>query len=176
MIESMNYEQFLVEINEKLCFADWHRRYYARCARIYHRIDYWMRCVLGILALTGAVMAGVPELRLLGACIAGGCAFIMANIIPIFNWDDTVDGFKAEEEEWTRIFKGYEDVISFAKISDRSEILVQEYQRVKEMQRSAALNARRLPEHRKLLDECDKETRGYYNLPDDPYKTTESKG
>jgi hypothetical protein len=104
---------------EKLCFADWHRRYYARRARKYHRIDYWMRCFIGVFALAGVVMAGVAELRMIGAFLAGGCAFIMANLLPIFKWDVIVAGFKEEEEAWTRIFKGYEEVVSFTEISDR---------------------------------------------------------
>ena len=161
MIENMNQEKFIVQAKDKRCFADWHSRYYAKQARKYHRIDYWMKSIIGVLALAGAIMTGFPEWRLAGAFLAAACAIIISNILPNFKWDDTVSGFKAEEEEWTRIFKGYEAVVSFTEISDRGEILLQEYQRIVEMQNSAALNSRWLPKDQKVWDECDKETRDY---------------
>jgi len=171
MIASMNQEKFLVNAKEKLCFSDWHKRYYARQARKYNRADYWMKAIIGVLALVGAIMTGFPDWRMPGAFLAAACAIVVSNLLPRFKWDETVSGFKEEEEEWMRIFKGYEDVISFTEISDRGEILLQEYQRIVEMQKAAALNSRRLPHNQKVWDECDKETRAYYNLPDDPYKT-----
>jgi hypothetical protein len=176
MIESMNQEKFLVEVKEKRCFSDWHRRYYARQARKYHRIDYWLKSIIGVLALIGAIMTGFSDWRMFGAFLAATCAIIISNVLPRFKWDDIVSGFKEEEEEWMRIFKGYEDVISFTEISDRGEILLQEYQRIVESQKASALNSRKLPSNQKVWDECDKEIRDYYNLPQDPYKTIENKG
>ena len=159
----MNPEKFVVELKELRCVSDWHRRYYAEQARRYNRIDYWVRSLLGVAALIGAVMSGIPESRILGAILAGGCAFIMANILPIFKWEARVSGFNEAENEWMRIFKGYEDVLSFYEISDRGEILVQEFQRVKEMQKAAAFSDKRLPVNERLLRQKEQETRDYYS-------------
>ena len=171
MMNIMNSEKFLGELKEKICFADWHKRYYQNRARKYHRIDYWLKAGLGVGALAAAVISGFSAWRTTGALIAGGCAFIMANLLPILKWDDIVSGFKAEEAEWIRIFKGYEGILSYYEISNRDEILVQEIQRVKEMQNATALHSRWLPHNKKVLDQCDKETREYYGLPMDPYKS-----
>jgi len=171
MIANMNQEKFLVKAKEKLCFSDWHKRYYARQARKYHWLDYWLKFTIGLLALAGAIMAAFPDWREFGAFLAAACAIIISNLLPRFKWDEMVLGFKAEEETWTRIFKGYEEVIGFTEISDRGEILLQEYQRIVEMQKAAALNSRWLPSNQRVWDECDQETRAYHNLPDDPYKT-----
>ena len=122
-------------------------------------------------------MAGSNEWRTVGALLSGGCALIMANLLPILKWDSIVSGFRKEEETWTRIFKGYEDVINLLEIADnKDEILLQEFQKIKETQTSAALNMIWLPRHKKIWDKCDKEVREYHNLPDDPYNTIENKG
>jgi len=166
MIKSMNQEKFLVETKELRCRADWHRRYYSDRANTFHRIDYWCRCFVGLAAFFGAIMAlsGVPKFQTIGIILSSTSAIIIANFLPIFKWDDIVSGFKSEEEEWTRIFKGYEEIISFAEISDRGEILVQELQRIKEMQKAAALNDRMLPKSQQLFDKYEKEVREYYGL------------
>jgi|NGEPerStandDraft_6_1074524.scaffolds.fasta_scaffold08214_3 hypothetical protein len=173
MIESMNQEQFVVELKQLRCNADLHRRYYAEQTRKYSRIDYWLKSGIGFFALVGVVLVGVPETRIYGALLASGCAFFMSNVLPNFKWDSIVAGFVSEEQEWTKIFYGYEDLIRVAEISERGEILIQEFQKVREMQRTAALNDRHLPVNKKLFVEKDLEVRGYYNLPKDPYKTEE---
>ena len=117
MIENMNQESFLGELKQARCTANWHMRYYQELARRYHRLDYWMKSLLGLFALCGAVLAGIPEYRLIGAWLAGGCAFVMANVLPIFKWETIVSGLKAEEGDWTRIFQGYEEILSFNQIS-----------------------------------------------------------
>jgi len=171
MIDNMNQEQFLVEIKQLRCHADWHRRYYAERTRKYNRIDYWLKSGVGFFALAGVVLAGMPQTRLYGAILASGCAFFMANVLPNFKWDSIVSVFDDEEKEWTKIFYGYEDLIRVAEISEKGEILLQEFQKVREMQKTAALNDRHLPTNKKLWDEKDTEVKEYWNLPKDPYKT-----
>ena len=171
MISSMNQEKFLVELKQLHITADFHRRYYAEQSTTYHRLDYWLKSIVGLVALAGSIMAGFPDLRMYGAFLAGACAILVSYILPRFKWDDIISGFKDDEQEWMRIFKGYEDIISFTEISDRGEILVQEFQRVKEMQKAAALTSRKLPQNKKLNEKIDAEVRAYWNLPNDPYKT-----
>jgi hypothetical protein len=162
MIGTMNPESFLVELKELHRNADWHRRYHGEQARRYCRIDYWMRVILGIGALVGAGLSTNEDLRIAGAILAGACGFIIANVLPLFKWDEIISGLNEAENEWTRIFKGYANVLSFFEISDRGEMLVQEFQRVKEMQAAVALSDKRLPVNKKLLKEKEMETREYY--------------
>ena len=177
MIRNINQESFVVELKQRMFFAEWHKRSYAECSRIWNRRDYCLRCVIGILSLVGIVMAGSDEWREIGAFLAGGCALVMANLLPILKWDSIVSGFREEEEAWTRIFKGYEDVVNLKEIAEnKDEILIQEFQKIKETQTAAALNMRWLPHHKKIWVKCDKEVREYHNLPEDPYKTIENKG
>ncbi|HEX3718049.1 MAG TPA: hypothetical protein VH595_08780 [Verrucomicrobiae bacterium] len=164
----MNQEAFLGELKQACCTADWQLRYYQALARRYTRIDYWLKAFLGLSALCGAVVAGTPEYRLTGACIAGGSAFVLANVLPIFKWDTIVYGLRAEEQDWTRIFQGYEEIISFNQISNREEMLVQEFQRIKELQKAATLNDRVLPKSQALLNKFEGDIREFYNL--DPQK------
>ena len=160
----MNPDQFAVELKELRCHADWHKRYYSERARKYHMIDYWLKTVLGFLALGGAALAGVAEVRMYAAFVAGGCAFLIANVIPNFKWDSIVSGFKDEALEWTKIFYGYEDLIRVAQMSEKGEILLQEFQKVREMQKAAALNDRHLPRDQKLFGKCEEEVRKYWGL------------
>jgi len=164
MIQNMNQEPFLSELKQSCCTADWQMRYYQALARRFNRIDYWVKSLLGLFAICGAVLAGTPDYRLLGAYIAGGCAFLLANVLPIFKWDTIVSGLRAEEQDWTRIFQGYEEIISFNQISNREEMLVQEFQRIKELQKAATLNDRILPKSQKLLDKYESKVREFYNL------------
>jgi hypothetical protein len=160
----MNDEKFLVELKQLRCHADWHKRYYAVQSKKYHRVDYWMKSLVGFFALLGVVLAGIPETRLYGAFLASGCAFVMANVLPNFKWDSIISGFEDEEREWADIFYGYEDLIRVAEISERGEILIQEFQKVREKQKAAALNDRELPLNQWLLDEKEAEVRKFYNL------------
>jgi hypothetical protein len=163
-MQNMNPEKFLYELKELRCHADWHKRYFNERSRKYQRIDYWLKSLIGVAALGGAGLCGVKELRIIGAFIAGACAVIMANVLPNFKWDAIVAGFKDEQENWIKIHQGYEDLIRVMEISDRGEILLQEFQRVREMQRAAALNEKTLPIDRALLEKLEAEVRNYYEL------------
>src|SRR5438874_1843854 len=115
-------------------------------------------CVLGIKLFSGSwcvPLTGSPTVILLvpegtkgcdGACLAGAGAFILASVLPNFHWDSIISGFKDEQEEWTRIFQGYEGLLRMAQILERDEMLAQEYQKVEELRNAAALNDRNLPE------------------------------
>lgn len=164
MIDNMNHEEFLVELKKMVGHSDWHRRYYTKRARKFKRIDYWMKSILGLIAIFGAVMAGTAELRVLGAIMAGVTAFFLASILPNFRWDTIVSGLKDEQEEWTRIFQGYEGLLNMSKVLNRDEMLVQEYQRIQEMRKALALNDRNLPEDQALLDETEDIVRAYWGL------------
>jgi hypothetical protein len=117
---------------------------------------------LGVFALLGIFLA--QQWPLLGIILSGGCAFIIANLIPIFKWDSIVSGFKEVEKDWTRIYKGYEEILSFYEISNKDEILSREYQRVKEMHNAAALNDQKLPKDAILLEKCQKEVMEYRGI------------
>lgn len=165
MLASMKSEEFLSKLNENLCSADWHRRYYMARARKYQRIDRWVKGALGVIASVGAALATSSEdFRLFGALLAGGCAFVLANILPNFKWDAIVSGLREEQEEWTRIFYGYEGLLTMTKIMDRGEILTHEFQKVEELRRAAGFNDRYLPEDEALLKQLEKEVRDYYGL------------
>jgi hypothetical protein len=164
MIANMNLEQFIAKLKEMVCFSDWHKRYYTKRARKYKRIDYWMKCLLGFAAVVGALMAGSNHFRVFGAFLAGGCAFLLSSILPNFRWDNIVSGLKDEQEEWTRIFQGYEGLLRMAQILERDEMLAQEYQKVEELRKATELNDRNLPEDKKLLKETEAEVRKYYGL------------
>jgi hypothetical protein len=164
MIGKMNQPEFLVELKELRCHADWHKRYYSERSRKYHRIDYWLKSGVGLFALIGAVLVGFEETRLLGALVASGCAFCMANVLPNFKWDAIISGFDDEEQDWIRIFNGYADLIRVTEIADKGEILFHEFQKIREMQKTAALNDRHLPQDKKLLDLKEAEVREFYGL------------
>ena len=166
MILNMNRDEFSAKLKELVCVADWHHRYYTQRARKYKRIDYWVRSILGALATVGAVLAGTSAYRVLGACLAGGSAFLLGNILPNFKWDSIVTGLKEEREEWARIFQGYEGLLHMSQIMDRGEMLAIEFQRVEDMRKSSLLNDRGLPEDEGLLDKIEVEVRKYYNLGD----------
>ena len=164
MIGSMNQEKFSVELKQLICHSDWMARYFAEQCRKYHRIDYWGKSGLGAVALIGTALLGNATWAWLGGFMAGGCAFVLGNVIPNFKWDKIVEGFKEEQEAWTRIQQGYEDLLRVSEISDKGEILLQEFQRVREMQKTAALDERNLPKDEKLLDRLEKEVRDFYGL------------
>ena len=115
-------------------------------------------------AIIGAVMTGSSDYRILGASLAGGCAFLLASVLPNFRWDTIVSGLKDEQEEWTRIFQGYEGLLNMAQISDRDEMLAQEFQKIEELRKAAQLNDRGLPTDKKLLKETEIEVRKFYRL------------
>ncbi|MGA2246429.1 MAG: hypothetical protein ABSH48_15650 [Verrucomicrobiota bacterium] len=160
----MNHDEFIAKLKELLCYADWHHRYYTQRARKYKRIDYWIRTLLGLIAVVGASMAGSDHFRVVGAFLAGGCAFALASVLPNFRWDAIVSGLKEEQDERTRIFQGYDDILNMTKILDRDEMLLQEFQKVEELKKSAELNDRNLPEDQHLLDKLEAEVRQYYKL------------
>ena len=164
MIEKMNHDEFIAKLKELVCYADWHQRYYTKRARKYKRIDYWLKTLLGLVAVIGALMAGIDHSRVAGAFLAGGCAFVLASVLPNFRWDAIVSGLKDEQEEWTRIFQGYDGLLSMTKISDRDEMLSREFQKVEDLKKAAELNDRNLPEDKKLLAELEAEVRKYYSL------------
>jgi hypothetical protein len=164
MIGNMNRDEFNAKLKELVCYADWHHRYYTQKARKYKRIDYWIKTLLGLIAVIGAFLTGTTRFRFLGACMAGGCAFILANILPNFRWDTIVSGFKDEQEEWTRIFHGYDGLLSMSQILDRDEMLAQEYQKIEELRKASELHDRNLPDDNKLLLKLQSEVRKYYEL------------
>ena len=61
-MEIMNSENFIAEIKELRCIADWHKRYYADRSRKYHQMDYWLKSLIGFLALSGIVLATTVHL------------------------------------------------------------------------------------------------------------------
>jgi len=164
MILNMNHQEFEAKLKELVCLSDWHFRYYTRRSRKYKRIDYWLKSLLGLVATIGAVMAGGDYCRIFGAVLAGTCAFILGSVLPNFHWDSIVSGLKEEQEEWTRIFQGYEGLLRIFKISDRDEMLAQEFQKVEELRKATQLNDRGLPEDQNLLDRLESEVRKYYKL------------
>ncbi len=164
MIEFMNQQKFGAELRELICRSDWMERYFAEQARKYHRIDYWGKSALGLLGLVGAALLGNTKWAWLGGLFAGGCAFVIGTVIPNFKWDSIVGGFKNEREAWTRIRQGYEDLLRVSEMSDKGEILLQEFQRVKEMQKAAALDEKDLPKNEKLLLQMEQRVRDYYRL------------
>jgi len=111
MIANMNHDEFVAKLKEMVCYSDWHKRYYTARARKYKRFDYWLKALLGLVAVVGAAMAGSNNFRVVGALLAGGCAFILGTVLPNFRWDSIVSGLKDEQEEWTRIFQGYDGVL-----------------------------------------------------------------
>jgi hypothetical protein len=167
MIANMNHDEFIAKLKELVCESDWLHRYYTERARKYKRIDYWIKTSLGLIAVFGAVLAGSDNYRVFGAFLAGGCAFILASILPNFRWDAIVTGLKDEQEEWTRIFQGYDGVLNMTKISDRDEILSREFQKVEELKKAAVLNDRNLPEDKNLRDKIEAEVRKYYKLDEE---------
>jgi hypothetical protein len=164
MILNMNHEQFLAKLKEMVCLSYWHMRYYTKRARKFKRRDYWIKSSLGLIAAIGALMAGSDHFRICGAVLAGVSAFILASVLPNFRWDTIVSGLKDEQEEWTRIFQGYEGLLRMALILDREEMLAQEFQKVEELRNAARLNDRNLPEDEYLLKQLEAEVRKYYKL------------
>ncbi len=160
----MNHEEFISKLKERVCLADWHRRYYTSRARKFKRLDYWLKTSLGLAAVVGAAATGNDYLRIWGAILAGGSAFILSAVLPNFQWDSIVSGLKDEQTEWTRIFQGYEGLLRMSQILERSEMLVQEFQKVEELRKAAGLNDRNLPEDQALLNKVEGETRKYYGL------------
>lgn len=162
MIANMNHEEFICELKDMVCRSDLHKRYYAKRARKFNSRDYWLKGVLGVIAAIGALMAGTDHFRVVGACVAGLCAFALGSILPNFKWDSIVSGINDEREEWTRIFQGYEGVLRMSQILDRDEMIAQEYQKVEEMRKASALNDRGLPEDDDLLKRTEIEVRNYW--------------
>jgi hypothetical protein len=160
----MNKEPFLSQLNQQICNADWHVRYYSDRSRKFNRIDYWVRSVIGLFALTGIWLSAIDNWRIIGVILAGGSAALTTSILPNFKWDSIVSGFKKEEEEWTRILQGYKDVLRFSEISNKDEMLLQEFQRINEMQNAAALNDRLLPKDDLLLNQKESEVRKFHRL------------
>jgi hypothetical protein len=119
-----------------------------------------------LVAVIGALMAGSDNLRIVGAFLAGGCAFLLGNILPTFRWNDIVSGLKDEQMEWTRIFHGYDGLLRMSQILDRDEMLEHEFQKIEELRRAADLNDRNLPEDKALLDKLEAEVRKFYRLDD----------
>ena len=164
MIGNMNQEEFIAKLKELICLSDWHHRYYTKRARKYKRIDYWIKTSLGVIAIFGAAMAGSNNLRVFGAFLAGGSAFMLASVLPNFKWEAIVTGLKEEQEEWTRIFQGYEGLMRMAVILEKDELLAQEFHRVEELRKAAELKDRNLPEDQHLLNKLESEVRKYYEL------------
>lgn len=167
IVASMNQEQFLVELKERQRLADCHRRYYADRAKTFNRADYWLRGIIGVTALIGVGLSSNKDWREVGAMIAGGCAVVTTSLFPLFKWDSIVTGFNDAEDEWMRIFNGYNNVLSYFNISDRGEILVQEFQRVKEMQSGSALSDKKLPYNHEKLRHYETEVRNYHKEEDE---------
>jgi hypothetical protein len=163
---NMNRDEFAAKLKEMTCLADWHRRYYTRRARKYKRLDYWIRTSLGLIATFGAVLAGTVSFRIEGAILAGASAFALGTLLPNFKWDSIVSGLKDEQEEWARIFQGYEGLLNMSKILERDEMLAIEFQRVEELRKAAEINDRGLPEDESLLNKTESEVRKYYHLDD----------
>ena len=162
MIANMNRDEFITKLKNSICIADLHKRYFTKRAEKYNRIDYRIKSPLGLVAVAGAVMAGTNHFRILGAALAGGCAFVLSNIMPIFRWDTFVSGFKDEQEEWTRIFQGFEGLLDMTQILERDEMLAQEFQKIEELRKASQLNDRRLPKDKKLFKETELEVRKYW--------------
>ena len=160
----MNHDEFTAKLKEMVCLADWHFRYYTQRCRKYKRIDYWLKSLLGLVSIIGALMAGSDHLRVFGAFLAGGGAFVLSSILPNFRWDAIVSGLKEEREEWTRIFQSYRGLLDMAQILDRGEMLAQEFQKVEDMRKATQLNDRGLPEDNKLLKKIETEVRKDYML------------
>jgi hypothetical protein len=160
----MHKDQFLVELKELVYFSDWHRRYYTARSRKYCRFDYWVRCTLGLIGALGAIVAANETLRIYGALMAGGCAFAIGTILPNFKWDSIVQGLKDEQEEWTRIFHGYEGLLRMSTMLDKDEILSLKFEEINAVKRASALNDRKLPEDNKLLEKIKADVRTYWNL------------
>ena len=64
----------------------------------------------------------------------------------------------------TRIFQGYDGVLSMSQILNRNEMLLKEFQKVEELRKAAELHDRNLPEDKALLAKLEAETRTYYEL------------
>lgn len=164
MIANMNHDEFIAKLKQQVCYSDWHHRYYMARAKKYSRIDYWIKSLLGFIAAIGAVMAAGDHFRIVGALLAGGCAFLLGSVLPNFRWDAIVSGLKEEQEEWTRIFQGYEGLLNMAQISDRDEMLSMEFQKVEELKKAAELNERNLPDDEILLRKIEVEVRKYHKM------------
>lgn len=164
MIATMNRKDFLSKLNEDICYADWHCRYYTQQSRKYSCRDYWMKSLLGVSALTGAVLAGTDNFHLIGTVMAGGCAFVVANLLPIIGWQRLVSGLREEREEWTRILHGYESLKIIATILEKDEMLAWEYKKIEALKEAAARNDRELPEDKRLLAEIEADVRMYHGL------------
>lgn len=171
----MDYDKFKKELNELICCSDWHKRYFSEQARRFSRRDHYLKVLIALTALLGVLLSGsgIEELRFLGAVLAGLAALTMTHILPIFKWDLMISDLKEEQEEWTRIHHGYEDLLRVAEMAEKNEILFQEFQRVREMQKTAALKERNIPRDKELLDRIEKEVRAYYSL--DKEQTEEAK-
>jgi hypothetical protein len=160
----VDQDKFINELKQLICEADYHKRYFSKQSRKYHRVDYWLRSVLGLIALLGIFVSGFTDWRLIGTLISGLSAFVLANVLPAFKWDSILLAFRDEQDDWTRIHHGYEDLLRVSKLAGRDEILLQEFQRIREMQNNAALNEKLLPKNEELLEEIELEVRQYYGL------------
>lgn len=168
IIVSVNHEEFIVEVKRLVCHSDWHRRYYSKRAHKYHWIDAWIKATLGVLGVVGAGLAGNGRFPLIGAILAGGCAFVLGTILPNFKWNDIVSGLKNEEQEWAAIFTSYERVRDITILHSKTEIVAQEFQKAKALQEASRLNNRHLPEDEKLRNEIELEVRKFYDLDPAP--------
>ena len=162
MIANMNHPEFIAKLKDSICVADWHKRYYTKQAGKYCKIDDRIKSSLGLIAIIGAIMAGTNYFRVFGACLSGGCAFILSKFLPNYSWDAKVSGFKSEQDEWTRIFQGFEGLFHMYQILERDEMITQEFQKVEELRKASQLNDRRLPIDKKLLKETQMEVRQYW--------------
>lgn len=163
MIANMNHDEFISKLKDSICVADLHRRFFTKRAEKYNQYDYRIKTSLGLVAVVGAVMAGTNHLRVLGAALAGGGAFILSSILPNFKWDSIVSGFKDEQEEWTRIFQGYEGLLHMYQILERDEMIAQEFRKVEALREASQLNDRRLPKDEKLFKETGVEVAKYWS-------------
>lgn len=159
----MNHEEFITKLKDSICVADWHKRYFTKRAGKYCQIDDKIKSSLGFIAIIGAIMAGTNHFRVIGAFLSGGCAFALSKFLPNFSWDVKVSGFKAEQDEWTRIFQGYEGLYHMYQILERDEMITQEFQKVEELRKASQLNDRRLPKDEKLLRETGVEVAKYWS-------------
>lgn len=140
----MDKTKFSDELKAFIMQSDFMERYFSEQSRKYHRIDYWIKTGLGLAGLFGTALLGNSHFSGIGGILAGITSFLLGIVLPKINWDKIVSGFADEQEAWTRIHHGYEDLLRNSEISDIGEILLQEFQRIREMHKTAALDERYL--------------------------------
>jgi len=159
----MNREKMIEDVKELLCHADWHKRYFSHMFRRFSTIDYWMRVILALTSLTGVSLAAT-QYHLLGTFLAAGAAFLVANVLPILKWDTILTGFREEQETWTRIYHGYDNLLRNMEVAERDELLILDFKRIKESQEKASLDERHLPVDQKILDQEEEAVRKFHAL------------